>query len=158
MRTASLNFPTGTVISVLMVEDDPHKASRIESEIREHLGRVRFHYALSVREAVQKVEARSYDCIILDIALPSRTRKLGGGAPMSMSSGGLEVLYELADLERSDPVIIITQYPDIDVEGSLVKISSAKKRLREYVSANIISVIYFETSSSLWKQNLRDAL
>ena len=77
---------------------------------------------------------------------------------MSMSSGGLEVLYELADLERSDPVIIITQYPDIDVEGSLVKISSAKKRLREYVSANIISVIYFETSSSLWKQNLRDAL
>ena len=65
---------------------------------------------------------------------------------------------ELAYLGRSDPIIIITQYQEIEIEGGLVPLVEAKECIRSRCKANLVGIIYFEFDTPEWENLLVDSL
>lgn len=139
---------------ILVVEDDPFKFGELQRLIREAQPTLGVISALSVKEAVSALAEREYKCILLDIALPSHSLDKGQGAPMSLPSGGTEVLMELSYLDRRDPVIIVTQYPEIEVEGRLYPLSRVKKVINELMNVSLLGVVRFDRLSDKWRPEL----
>ncbi|MER8906647.1 hypothetical protein NKH99_03050 [Mesorhizobium sp. M0854] len=138
-------------MNVLLVEDDPFKEEAIGVALKEVVVVERLVCARAVQTAVESVCATSYDLIILDIALPSHDRALGVGNPKSMPSGGVEVLLELNRLRRSDAVLIVTQYPEVEIWGELVRLPEVIGRLSEEISVNLIGILHFDQSNANWR-------
>jgi CheY-like chemotaxis protein len=142
----------------LVVEDDDFKITQVLMCLATRLPEATVAAVGSVQAAVLEIAGGPFDFIILDMALPSHTVKVGESAPQSMLSGGLEVIMELSYLNRSDPVIILTQYPEIEIEGTLLELRAAGVRLRELYSTVVQQVIHYQHGSDGWMRSLDIAL
>jgi CheY-like chemotaxis protein len=139
----------------LIIEDDAFKLDRIRgclSNLTYKLSDVS-----SLQAAVTLLAQREFDFVLLDMALPSHDLKRGGGPSASMLSGGIEVIMELAYQCRNEKVIVITQYPEIEIEGALVPVGSASEKLRK-IFGGVISVIHYKHESQSWEADLRKLL
>jgi CheY-like chemotaxis protein len=140
--------------SVLLIEDDKFKADHIEACAESALNGALITNARSVQAAVQAVSEQVYDVVLLDMALPSHDLKPGGGPAASLLSGGVEILMELSYHRRTDRVIVITQYPEIEIEGDLVPIDEAGARIAASYHVNVAGVIFYEHESPAWEKEL----
>lgn len=143
---------------ILLVEDDPFKQRPIEAAILDVHPAASVHLARSVQQAVKLLRSNSYDRVILDIALPSHESRAGGAQPISQPSGGIEVLLELAYDERPDPVIIVTQYPEIEFNNRFYTIQKARSALTTAIPATIIAVVHFTPQDDSWRSKFKEAL
>lgn len=134
---------------ILLVEDDDFKRRNILDLITVFHPTSEVLCAASVSASVLSLKQGSYDLIILDVSLPSHDAG-GGAAALSLPSGGLEVLLELSFEGRSDPVIILTQYPLIEFEGRSIAISDATKLLKADMEINLLEVIQYTRMSDSW--------
>lgn len=144
-------------MKILLVEDDQFKQELIEGMLKERYSDAAISLARSVQQAVKLIRNNDYNLIILDIALPSHDSKAGGAQPISQPAGGIEVLLELSYEERADPVIIVTQYPEIEFNGRLYALAKARSALSRQISVNIRDVIFFNAQASAWRDQLRKA-
>ncbi|PBQ32768.1 DNA-binding response regulator [Sphingobacteriaceae bacterium] len=85
-------------MKILVVEDEKELASNIEAYL--HGQGYRCEFAETFSQAVDKISAFQYDCILLDIMLP-------GGS-------GLKVLEEIKKQNKQDGVIIISAKDSLD--------------------------------------------
>lgn len=85
-------------MKVLIIEDEKQLAQSIADYLKgeDYL----CEFAVSFREALDKIQSYSYDCILLDLMLP-------GGE-------GLQILEELKKLNRQEGVIIVSAKNSID--------------------------------------------
>jgi CheY-like chemotaxis protein len=143
---------------ILFVEDDAFKRERIYECIRQLNGPTTITTAMSVQTAVAALSAHEFDIVLLDMALPSHESRRGGGAVSSMLSGGMEVIMELSFLERKERVIIITQYPEIEVEGELVPIARVEQVLKRTFNVNLSGVVHYEHEEKGWEAALIRAI
>lgn len=146
------------MISVLIVEDDSFKRDALESMVSSAITGVNVHCVSDVASAVTAVNNAKFDVIILDMSLPSHPVVSGGGAPMSLLTGGLEILFELSSLQRDDKCIIVTQYPDIEIAGKFFPLNSAVDAIKEYFACDAIACLLYTEDSSEWKEKLSGLL
>ncbi|KSV83801.1 hypothetical protein N183_38050 [Sinorhizobium sp. Sb3] len=139
---------------ILIVEDDPFKYRELASAVTEQTPDVEVMTASSVREAVASLGDDPFDCVLLDIALPSHDLQKGQGAPTSLPSGGLEILMELNYAGRKDPIVIVTQYPEVEIEGRLYPLSRVRKKITDLMQVNLVGVIQFDRLSGAWRGQL----
>jgi len=142
---------------ILVVEDDSFKYDRIKV-LLESVGYTDVKWCQSVHSGVQALSTDEFELIILDMALPSHDLAARGGSPTSLPSGGLELIYELSYAQKAVRLLIITQYPEIEIEGSYVKLTDAPKRLQELYRTPVMRVIQFKQNDSTWEQGLADAM
>ncbi len=116
---------------VLIIEDDNFKAISLKEFIDAHSEFDSVEIVSSLVEAIDAVNGKSFALILVDMAIPSHPVVPGGGSPISLLTGGIEVLLELGSLGREDPCIIITQYPDIEISGSFFSLQQAKSELKK---------------------------
>lgn len=145
-------------MKILLVEDDQFKQEPIEKAIRNWQSSAIISIARSVQQAVKLLRAEPYDRIILDIALPSHESRAGGAQSLSQPSGGIELLLELAYDERTDPVIIVTQYPEIEYNGRFIPLGKARAALTAAIGVRIIDVIPFNAQDGSWRDRFGKAL
>ncbi|NUL18069.1 response regulator [Agrobacterium tumefaciens] len=139
---------------ILIVEDDPFKHRELATVINDQLGDADVVTASSVREAIAALGDEPFHCILLDIALPSHGLQKGQGAPTSLPSGGLEILMELNYSGRRDPVVIVTQYPEVEIEGRLYPLSRVRKKITELMQVHLVGIIQFDRLSGAWRVEL----
>lgn len=142
-------------MTFLIVEDDPFKHGEILGLLQAIRSDIQVKSVNSVRGAIVALEETSYECIFLDIALPSHDLRRGEGAPTSMPSGGLEILLELSYLDRSDPIVVITQYPEVEIEGKLISLAKVPKTLKGIIEVNLLGVVQFDKYTVKWKDEIR---
>ncbi|WP_323115971.1 DNA-binding transcriptional response regulator [Klebsiella variicola] len=131
---------------ILIVEDDEHKSSQI-LEICEQV-----HITKGMREVVDNVrDAVRFlvDCvprmIVLDMSLPSHKAQPGQGTPLPMPTGGIEILFELKKRNLIDlPVLILTQYHEIEIEGDAIPVDISADALREIYGFTSVQACYYE--------------
>lgn len=141
---------------VLIVEDDTHKREELELFISKHTPNVTISNAASVTAAISAIDLQIFSLVLLDMALPSHPLKPGMGPPVSLLSGGLELILEFDYSRRKDPIVVLTQHPEIEVDGELLPIKSVTKRLRELYAVNLIDCLYYELGSDVWQERLRE--
>ena len=140
--------------TILLVEDDSFKLDRIAACLSRAPFDLTIVCAGSVQAAVEKIGSGRYDFIFLDMSLPSHDLKPGGGAGASLLSGGIEIIMELSFLKRTDAVVIVTQYPEVEIEGELIPISRVHSVLCETFESNTIGVILYRHESTLWEDEV----
>ncbi|TCT30847.1 hypothetical protein [Martelella mediterranea] len=141
-------------MKALLVEDDEFKAASVRGVVKNMRPNSQFINANTVHSAVSSLQSGEFDLIMLDMALPSHQLRPGSGPTSSLLSGGLEVIMELSYLKRFDPVIILTQFPELEVEGDLVALKKAKEVLRTHYNANVIAVIHYRHEQQEWQDSL----
>jgi CheY-like chemotaxis protein len=145
-------------VDVLLIEDDRFKEDLVTRQVTETRPQARIVVARSVQQGVRFLREQLYDVVLLDMALPSHENRAGGTQPISQLSGGIEILLELSYDGRSDPVVILTQYPDIEFNGKFHLLDKARKALNAELGANVIDVILFNAQENSWRDSLKKAL
>jgi len=139
----------------LIVEDDEFKLGEISKILSDDFPKSTIVQVGSVQQAIAALENEAFDLVVLDIALPSHEIAKGGGTPTSMPSGGIEVLMELAFYNREDLVVIMTQYPEVELDRILVPLSKLGEKVRSMVSINLLDVVLFDKVERDWIPKLR---
>lgn len=138
---------------LLIIEDDPFKATSLREFVALHRNFDQIFMASSLVEAIELVNERRYDLVLIDMAIPSHPTESGGGSPMSFLTGGLEVLFELNQLGRQDQCIIITQY-DIEIAGQFYSVEDAERVISEELNCKLSACILYDEGNDYWKERL----
>lgn len=143
---------------LLIVEDDDFKLQEIVELIEASQPDV-WHVstAEAMSTAIELVNNLEFDRVILDMSIPSHPRQRGAGTAMPLTTGGLEVLFELESLGRDGRCVILTQYPEIEVEGVLVSLAESAEAILQKFQCRVLGCIHYAEETN-WKFELLKAL
>lgn len=143
---------------VLVVEDEDPKLRHVEGRLRAELPGSAIDVCRSVNTAIDYLENRVPDLILLDMSLPTFdvTKDEGGGRPQGF--GGVEVLRYLSFMEIETKVIVITGYEAFPKGDAQVNLSDLEQELVEEFPTTISAVLRFNSAYDLWKVELHEAL
>lgn len=142
-------------MKILIVEDDAHKSSQIFELINsESDSRPEIIIHDNVRDAVKFINDIIPNKIILDMSLPSHKPLPGQGTPVSLPTGGIEVLFELKKKKLTNlPILILTQYPEIEIEGEPIPINDSAEVFKNEYGFKDIEACYYDIDGKQWKIN-----
>lgn len=142
-------------MDLLIVEDDAHKYSRILGIISKSPVKLNVTHCDNVSSAIDVVGLTYPDKIILDMSLPSHPTVRGEGNPLPMPNGGIEVILELRILQKAGiPILILTQYSDIEVEYEYYSIIEAEEVIKRLYGILDISVVHYDDESEEWEDSV----
>ena len=133
--------------SVLIVEDDKFKADDLRKEIAKDWD---VTIVASVRDAVVRVLDDGFDAIVLDMALPTFTADSSSLSGTAQPQGGVEVLRALKFTQLGTPVIIVSQYPDLEIDGIFHSLEAAPKVLSERYGIEVVGAIVYDFQNRGW--------
>lgn len=146
-------------MNILIVEDDSYKYSKIVALLHERFPDATLIHQDSVHGAVIYLREHTPDLLILDMSLPSHSLLAGQGSPVSMPAGGIEIIMELKILGKTHiPIIVVTQYPDVEIEDEYYSINESRSIITEFYGIGQISVIYYDNDSTEWIEKFRGSL
>jgi CheY-like chemotaxis protein len=141
-------------MNVLLIEDDEFKAADVTKVLAEYCPELSLQRATSVSSALKAITAQTFSLVILDMSLPTFELSGPGGGGSPQSQGGLEVLRLATRLEKVTPFIVITQYPDIELDGRDVPLSQAPRTLRSRFGLRVKACILYEFDGDAWRSVL----
>jgi len=139
---------------VLIIEDDIHKLESLTKFIYRNLVNTTIKSATNLQDAIQLINLNLFNLILIDMAIPSHATISGGGSPMSLLNGGLEVILELSSLDREDDCIIITQFHEVEICSNNYTINQAKDKIWELLECKVLDCILYEEDNILWQTQL----
>lgn len=143
---------------ILLIEDDEFKFNSIRNLVLQFNSKFYIDGARSLVEAVDAINSSEYDLILIDMSIPSHPIVSGEGSPISLLTGGLEVIFELNYLHRSDRCVIITQYPEIEICDKFYSLEESVDAIRENYDCVVSSCIEYKEDSTAWKELLNNEL
>ncbi|WP_413676282.1 response regulator [Pantoea dispersa] len=144
-------------MNILIVEDDFFKYSKIIQIIKSTRCDIIIERCDNVHAAVKYVKSNNPDKIILDMSLPSHAAKIGEGSPIPMPAGGVEILLELTYRNKGNiPVLILTQYEEIEIEDDYYSIDKAGEELENLYGFSSVSVSLYDNDINDWHSNLKE--
>ena len=144
---------------ILVVEDDHFKSEEISGIISaSSANKPLVWHSTNVAAAIGMIRSHSFDLIILDMALPSHPLVAGGGAPLSQLTGGLEVLFELQSLDRNDPCLVITQFPEIEMCNNFYSVQSAASALMDNFDIAVLACLEYTIGGGDWHSQLTNII
>lgn len=134
-------------ISVLLVEDDNYKRDAILSVVPENF---ECSVEQSVATAVRRLSRDRFDLIILDMALPNYEKKDNAASGSSQPQGGVDVLRELKYLKLDSKVIIVSQYPGIEIDGEFVSLNESVETLNSRYGVSVLGAVVYDFEDDSW--------
>jgi DNA-binding NarL/FixJ family response regulator len=145
---------------VLIVEDEQHKLASILRLLKRKFGKsLVIDHHQSVQEAVFYLyKAKiSNDLVILDIALPTfgADDEIGGN---EQASGGVEVIRAFQHLRLKPKIVILTQYPEIVINGHSIGIADAAGHIKKNYGQDVIAAIPYQYDDLDWEVTFLSAV
>jgi CheY-like chemotaxis protein len=145
-------------MDVLLVEDDEFKASDVAKVLAETVPDANLQRAMSVTTALKAINRSAYSLIVLDMSLPTFDLSGPGGGGSPQGQGGLEVLRLARRLGNPSPFVIMTQYPDIEIDRRDVPLSMASRTLRDHFRLDIRACLLYEFDGDAWRAPFRECV
>lgn len=143
-------------MKVLLVEDEEHKANDLILRLEKAgIGKSSLTVASSVKDAVLAVTEVKFDLIVLDMALPtfSKANAKDRSGGIAQSGGGIEVLRTLNSAGISAKIVIVTQYPEIVINGESTKPGQVAKLISKRYNQSVIGTIIYSYNTPEWEQH-----
>lgn len=144
--------------SVLIVEDDTYKLDGLLEVVNRALVDASITCCRSVQAAVVEICDKNFEFVILDMSLPSHDPEKGSMLGIPRLSGGVEVLFELDYNSKESNVIIVTQYPEIEMSDEMVPLPKVKEFLKGNYNINIRSCVYYDSDSHAWQAEISETI
>ena len=142
-------------IKCLIVEDDSFKMEGIRSYLDSIFGaRLEVVGCQALASATTLLSTQKFDLAIIDMSIHSHEPEAGAGSPFPLSSGGLDVLFEIVYSGNSTTCIILTQYPDIEIESLPIPVELAKKKIREIFDIDVAGCVRYLENDSQWQTDI----
>ena len=139
-------------VKCLIVEDDPFKMEGIKSYLSSIFGdRLEVFGCQALASATALLAMQVFGLAIIDMSIHSHEPEAGAGSPFPLSSGGLDVLFEIVYSGNDTPCIILTQYPDIEIESLPIPVALAKQEIREKFDIEVAGCVRYLENDNQWK-------
>lgn len=144
-------------MKVLLVEDDEPKRRQIVDLFSNAID-VSLTCAVSLNEAVKKVDSESFDKIILDMSLPTlNSGNRANASGQQQDLGGKQFLEYLWELSIHTEVFLVTQLKSFQGEdGKLISLQQLDRMLSGEFPSIYHGYAYFHHSTDDWAQKVRD--
>ncbi|RBI66335.1 hypothetical protein DQ400_14915 [Vreelandella sulfidaeris] len=148
-------FSSTEKFKCLIVEDDQFKMEGIRSHLNEIFNdRIEVFECQALASATALLASQAFDLAIIDMSIHSHEPQAGAGSPFPLSSGGLDVLFEIASTENNTSCIILTQYPDIEIESLPIPVDLAKKEILEKFDIEVAGCVRYLENDNQWKSEI----
>lgn len=138
-------------MNILIVEDDMFKYLQIESLVKKVRKDAIITKFDNIHDTIIFLKDNVPDKIILDMSLPSHEAKVGEGSPVSMPTGGIEIILELRSKNiLTTPIIILTQYPEIEIENEFFSIEESEEQIQSNYNMENLTVIQYQNELPYW--------
>lgn len=139
-------------IQCLIVEDDLFKMEGIRGHLKEIFGdRIEMSECQALNSAKALLASKRFDLAIVDMSIHSHEPEAGAGSAFPLSSGGLDVLFQIVYSGSNTPCIILTQYLDIEIEGAPVPIELAQQEILEKFGIEVAGCVRYIEDDNQWK-------
>jgi CheY-like chemotaxis protein len=146
-------------IRCLIVEDDPFKMEGIRTHLKDIFGeRIETSECQALNSAKALLASKHFDLAIVDMSIHSHEPEAGAGSPFPLSSGGLDVLFQIVYSGSNTPCIILTQYPDIEIEGAPVPVDMAQREILEKFGIEVAGCVRYIENDNEWKAGVTSIL
>lgn len=137
----------------LIVEDDGFKLTSVKSLLIDLFGgAISFSTCEALSTAIDILSEQEFDVVVVDMSIPSHPVKAGEGSPFSFPSGGLDVLFQMDAERHQSTCIVLTQYPEIEIDGVLVPVDAAAEEIKRKFDIEIAGCIQYFEDKSNWKE------
>jgi len=148
-----------TNIKCLVVEDDKFKLDDILCFLqREFGGRANIYTCSASSTAMEQLSKEDFDIAIIDMAIPSHPASEGEGSAYPLPKGGLDVLFEIEALGQRCVSVVLTQYPEVEIDGCLIPVEQAEAEIAEKFDIRIAGCIQYYEEDPKWQDQLRKVL
>lgn len=139
-------------IQCLVVEDDKFKMDGIRSFLLDKFGdRISIVECHALASASAEIDETKFDLAIIDMSIHSHQPEAGAGSPVPLPSGGLDVLFELNYSGMKTRCIILTQYPDIPIEGEPIPVELAAEQILQKFEIGVAGCVRYFEGSQDWR-------
>lgn len=142
----------GSIVRILIIEDDKNKSSQIIERLKNQYSNLTFSEKRSFQQGVKSLRNSSFDLLLLDMTLPTFDIDTNSGGGKIRNFAGMEILEEMLQRDIILKTIIITQYESFGEEQ--VTISQMRRILKQKYNKNFIEIIYYSSSSKSWFESL----
>lgn len=143
---------------ILLIEDNPHKQSRILEFLESFDSTLKVNTATSFTSGCKAAESEVFDLVILDISLPTYDRSPADSGGRFRILGGREIARKLTRKGSAPKMFFLTQYSSFSDKGTSYTFESLSAELSIECGSDFRGMIFFETTSSKWKQALGQVL
>ncbi len=148
-----------TNIKCLVVEDDKFKLDSIRCFLQSGLSeRAEIYTCSASSTAMEQLSKEKFDIAIIDMAIPSHPASAGDGSPYPLPKGGLDVLFEIEALGQHCISIVLTQYPEVEIDGCLVPVDQATAEIDDKFDIQVAGCIQYFEENSKWQDQIRKIL
>ncbi|WP_284335029.1 hypothetical protein [Comamonas sp. NoAH] len=141
------------------MEDDPFKMEGIRTHLKDIFGeRIETSECQALNSAKSLIASKHFDLAIVDMSIHSHEPEAGAGSPFPLSSGGLDVLFQIVFSGNNTPCIILTQYPDIEIEGAPVPVEMAELEIKEKFDIEVAGCVRYIENDNKWKVEVTSIL
>lgn len=148
-----------TNIRCLVVEDDKFKLDGVLIFLRELLGpQSEIRTCSASATAMEELNKYIFDIAIIDMAIPSHPASVGDGSPYSLPKGGLDVLFEIDALGYDCISIVLTQYPEVEIDGCLVPVEFAVTEMLEKFDISVAGCFQYFEDNEIWKSEIKEII
>lgn len=138
---------------VLIVEDDEFKANDLKREFTRYFEVI---VVASVRDAVVRVWMDEFDVLVLDMALPTFAADGASASGTAQPQGGVEILRALKRKNANTAVIIVSQYPDLEVDDEFLALEASPDVLSERYGVRVLGAVVYDFQNREWAETFRD--
>lgn len=132
---------------VLLVEDDKPKQNQIFELLRNES--LCIDHAASINEAIRYIDKTTYDCILLDMSLPTFDASVSSGRQQDL--GGRQILTYMWEMEILSKVMLVTQLRGFrDLNGEETSLAELDKQLRSDFPGLYAGYTHFHHSTGAW--------
>jgi CheY-like chemotaxis protein len=144
------------MLQLLLVEDEDPKRRHIASFVKEVMPNAELKTARSVRAALDSLDERVPDLLILDMSLPTFDvgENESGGRPQGF--GGLELMRNMELEEIACPVVVLTGYDAFTKAGGQVGLNALNAELTAAHPLIFKGLIHFNSAYGDWSKNFEN--
>lgn len=143
----------------LIVEDDPFKMDSIRALLKSFFSeKIEIEECHALATASAALATSIFDLAIIDMSIHSHEPEAGAGSPFPLSSGGLDVLFEIESSGSNTSCIILTQYPDIPIEEVPIPVELAQQEILEKFGIKVAGCVRYVEDDNQWKTEVTSIL
>lgn len=142
-------------MNILLIEDDVPKENQIRELLTTNL--LSFDHASCINSAISLLDQKIYDCVLLDMSLPTFSSESSGGRQRDL--GGRQILTYMWEMELNPKVMLVTQLRGFrDDDGSQKSLAELDEVLRGEFPGLYRGYIYFHHNSDAWMREIKSFL
>lgn len=145
-------------MKILLIEDHEIKREKIVSLLENNFEEINLSIAHSYNSGINAALYSVFELLILDMSMPTYDKTPSEGGGRFRTFGGRDIVRQLERRNIHIPFIVLTQYSHFSENEKDISIEDLNAEFKVNYKTTYLKTIFYDTSSSRWKEELIDEI